>query len=256
MVEINSTWLHARHGTEEKGINLYKGGNGMFCSKCGKELPNDAVFCSGCGAKVGAEAAVEEVVTEAVVEETVETVEAEPVKEEAQAETEADESAAGATNASKTVTVSVDLSKFEKRYFTGNVNFAEFGSASFWNQCLENAKHNMIALICCAVMFINVFLPYGMVNFFGLHSYSLLSAGGGIFILLAVGGAVLACFRMSIPMLGVGCLATLVALIKAITFFVNGSGVTIPSIGFFLMIISAAGLAGAPFITKYVLKKD
>jgi len=217
----------------------------MFCNQCGKELPDDAVFCSGCGNQVGA----------AMAEETAAPA-AEPIVENVQAESAANESSTGTAGTSKTVTVSVDLSKFEKRYFTGNVNFAEFGSASFWNQCIENIKYNFIALICCAVMFINVFLPYGMVKFFGLHSYSLLSAGGGIFILLAVGGAVLAIFRMSIPMLGVGCLATLVALIKAITFFVNGAGVAIPSIGFFLMIISAAGLAGAPFIMKYVLKKD
>lgn len=27
----------------------------MFCSKCGKQLEDNAVFCSGCGNKVGAE---------------------------------------------------------------------------------------------------------------------------------------------------------------------------------------------------------
>lgn len=26
----------------------------MFCSKCGKQLADDSVFCSGCGAQVGA----------------------------------------------------------------------------------------------------------------------------------------------------------------------------------------------------------
>ena len=25
----------------------------MFCSKCGKEIPNDSAFCSGCGAQIG-----------------------------------------------------------------------------------------------------------------------------------------------------------------------------------------------------------
>lgn len=232
----------------------------MFCSQCGKELPDEAVFCSGCGAKVAAEEVVAEVTPVETVEaaETAETVEAaETVETETvQEEAETKEAGAGTANASKTVTVSVDLSKFEKRYFTGNINWVEFGSASFWNQCLENAIFNFLALICCAVMFINVFLPYGMVNFFGLHSFNLLSAGGGAFIFFAFAGAVLAIFRMSIPMIGVGCLATLVALIKAITFFVNGSGVTIPSIGFFLMIVSAAGLVAAPFVNKYVLKRD
>ena len=28
----------------------------MFCMKCGKQIPDDALFCSGCGAKVEHEA--------------------------------------------------------------------------------------------------------------------------------------------------------------------------------------------------------
>ena len=31
----------------------------MYCSKCGKQIPDDSVFCSGCGAKVGGGAAAE-----------------------------------------------------------------------------------------------------------------------------------------------------------------------------------------------------
>lgn len=31
----------------------------MFCSKCGNQLPDDAVFCSKCGAKIGESAAQE-----------------------------------------------------------------------------------------------------------------------------------------------------------------------------------------------------
>lgn len=31
----------------------------MFCSKCGKQIPDESIFCSGCGAKLGAGAASE-----------------------------------------------------------------------------------------------------------------------------------------------------------------------------------------------------
>lgn len=64
----------------------------MFCTKCGKQLPDTAAFCGACGAPVGGRPAVEEeapVVEEtSVVEETL-VVEETPAVEEAPAQVEA-----------------------------------------------------------------------------------------------------------------------------------------------------------------------
>ena len=65
----------------------------MFCEQCGKEIPDNSKFCSGCGAKVNPDAAVEdvsEIIAEAVPEPAAEPapepeapLEPEPKSEEA-----------------------------------------------------------------------------------------------------------------------------------------------------------------------------
>lgn len=147
--------------------------------------------------------------------------------------------------------VQVNLGSIEKEWITGNIDFANFDV----NKVIENAKYNMIALIACAVMFINVFLPFISVNFFVTVSASLLQSGGWFFIVLALAGAAFACLRMSLPLFGTGCLSVIVMLyyfFKVIGVLEEGVGV---GIGFFLMILSSLALVAAPFINKYVLKK-
>lgn len=137
------------------------------------------------------------------------------------------------------------------------------GSATGFKFDLKKA--NIIALVSSAIMIIMTFLPYASVEFMGMsESVSLTSEGGdGIFfIIIALLGIVFGLLSNKKALIVVGGIACALMLFEVISFadFADEMGAysdfLSKGIGFWLMILSSVGLLAAPFVEKYIPKKE
>lgn len=122
-------------------------------------------------------------------------------------------------------------------------------------------KSNLVALISSALMIIMTFLPYATVEVFGMSESATLIDGDGIFfIIIALCGIAAGLAGEKKWILGVGIAGCALALFEVIDFADASSQLGAASdmlsrgIGFYLMIVSAAGLVAAPFVEKYIPK--
>lgn len=127
---------------------------------------------------------------------------------------------------------------------------------SFDMSSIKSEGLNIVALVSSALMFITAFLPYIKVSFWGItESGSILECDGWFIIIIALAGIAVGFLGKKTLIMAVGAVACIFALISIIRFGSYSGGVADPAIGFWLMILTSAGLMASPFVNKFIAKK-
>ena len=129
----------------------------------------------------------------------------------------------------------------------------------------DSKKANLIAIVSSVIMFIMTFLPYATLEFMGMSESITLTTDGGdgiFFIIIALLGLFLGLLGNKKGLIVVGIIACALTLFEVIDFANIAdemgaySDMLSRGIGFWLMILSSAGLLASPFVEKYIPKKE